>query len=166
MISNRRKPISLLPKIVLILFWLTGPVFLLADSISGTVADPSGALIPGVRIEIAGGTLAQPLVLSSDAAGKFSAPDLTPGTYTLRVTRDGFESLVKTVDLKGEVKLQLSLAIARQHVDVNVVGKNLGYANSDPMYRSLRGLGLGATFHFDKVTIPLDAATFEFNRAR
>ena len=164
MISNRRKPISLLPKIVLILFWLTGPVFLLADSISGTVADPSGALIPGVRIEIAGGTLAQPLVLSSDAAGKFSAPDLTPGTYTLRVTRDGFESLVKTVDLKGEVKLQLSLAIARQHVDVNVVGKNLGYANSDPMYRSLRGLGLGATFHFDKVTIPLDAATFEFQQ--
>ena len=164
MIAIRWKPISLLPKIVLLLIWLAGPLFLHADSISGTVADPSGALIPGVRIEITGGKLAQPLVLSSEAEGKFSSPDLPPGTYTLRVTRDGFESLVKTVDLKGAVKLQLSLAIARQQVDVNVPGKSLSYANSDPVYRNLRGLGLGATFHLDKVTIPLDAANFGFQQ--
>ena len=36
---------------------------------SGKIADPSGALIPGVRIEITGATLAQPLVL-----GPVSAP--------------------------------------------------------------------------------------------
>jgi hypothetical protein len=162
--AMNRKPVSLLPKIVLLLFWLAGPLCLHADSISGTIADPSGALIPGVRIEITGGDLAQPLVLSSDTVGRFSSPDLTPGTYTLRATRDGFESLVRTVELKGGMKLQLSLAIARQRVEVNVPGKSAIYANSDPVYRSLRGLGLGTTFHFDKVTIPLDAATLEFRQ--
>ncbi|MGA2850285.1 MAG: M1 family aminopeptidase [Terracidiphilus sp.] len=148
----------------MILFFIAGPLHLHADSIFGTIADPSGALIAGARIEITGGDLAQPLVLSTDTVGRFSSPDLTPGTYNLRVTRDGFEPLVKTVELKGGVKLQLSLAIARQRVEVNVSGKSAVYGNSDPVYRKLRDLGLGSTFHFDKVTLPLDAATFEFQQ--
>ena len=162
MTAIRRKPLSLLPTIALFLCCLASPFALRADSISGKIADPSGALLPGVRIEITGGNLAQPVVLSSDNTGKFSSPDLPPGTYTLRLTHDGFEPLAKTVDLKGALNLQLSLAIARQQVNVNVNGKSSSYANSDPVYRSLRGLGLGATFHFDKVTLPLDAATFNF----
>jgi hypothetical protein len=37
-----RKPVSLLSKIALLLFWLACPLCLHADSISGTIADPSG----------------------------------------------------------------------------------------------------------------------------
>jgi hypothetical protein len=162
MIARHRRPASLLPKVVLWLFWLVGPLSLHADTISGTIADPSGALIPAARIEITGGDLAQPIVLLSDSLGKFSSPDLRPGTYTLRVTRDGFEPLVKTVEVKGGVTLQLSLAISRQQVQVNVPGKNLTYANSDPFYRNLRDLGLGSTFHFNNVMVPLDTATLQF----
>ena len=164
--SIPQKPVSLVLKIGLLLFLLATPPCLHADSIFGTIADPSGALIPGVRIEITGGDLAQPLVLSSDAVGKFSSPDLAPGTYTLRVTRDGFEPLIKTVELKGGAKLQLSLAIARQRTDVNVSGRSGNYANSDPVYRDLRTLGLGSTYHFDNVTVPLDAATWCFKKER
>lgn len=164
MLAINRKPVSLLPKIVLLLLWLAGSIYLYADSISGTIADPSGALIPGAQIEITGGDLAAPLVLSSNTSGSFSSPDLKPGTYTLRVTRDGFEPLVKTVELKGGVKLQLSLAIARQRAEVTVPGKSGIYANSDAVYQSLRYLGPGTTFRFDNVTIPLDAATFQFQK--
>ena len=164
MIAIHRKHVFFLSMIVLLLFWLAGGFCLHAETISGTVVDPSGALIPGVRIEITGGDLAKPIVLSSDAVGRFSSPDLKPGTYVLQVTRDGFEPLVRTMEFKGSVKLQLSLAIARQQVEVNVPGKNIIYANSDPVYRNLRDLGLGTTFHFDKVTIPLDTATFEFQQ--
>jgi hypothetical protein len=163
MMSIRWTRLARLPKIVFFLLSLLSPLALHADSISGKVADPSGALIPGVRIEITGATLPGPLVLTSDASGKFSSPDLKPGTYTLRLSRDGFEPLVETVDLTGGVNLQLSLAIARQRVDVNVLSKNPSTGNSDPVYRNLRGVGLGATYHFDKVTLPLDAATFEFD---
>ena len=162
MLAINRKPLSLLSNILLLLLWLASPLCLHADSIFGTIADPSGALIAGAQIEITGGDLAKPLVLSSDTDGKFSSSDLAPGTYTLRVTRDGFESLVKTVELKGGVKLQLSLAIARQRVEVNVSGKSGVYGNSDPVYRSLRTLGLGNSFHFDNVSLPLDTATFTF----
>ena len=164
MIAMTRKPASLLLKISFLLYWLTSPLCLHADSIVGTVADPSGAFIPGVRIEITGGDLGKPIVLSSDAVGRFSSPDLTPGTYTLRLTREGFEPLVRTVEFKGGVKLELSLGIARQRTDVNVPGKSAISANSDPVYQSLRTLGFGKTFHFDNAAVPLDAATFVFQK--
>ena len=73
------KPSAFL-KLLTLLFWLASPLCLHADTLSGTVEDQSGAVIPGARIEITGGDLAQPLALSSDGVGKFSSPDLKPGT--------------------------------------------------------------------------------------
>jgi len=164
MVAAHRKRSFLLVKVFILLFWLAGPLFLHADTVSGTVKDPSGAVIPGARIEITGGDLAQPLVLSSDAVGRFSSPDLKPGTYSLRATREGFEPLVKTVELHGAVELELKLAIAQPRVEITVPGKSLAYANSDPVYRQLRDLGLGETFRCDNLTVPLDTATLQFQK--
>src|SRR5689334_6795720 len=86
---------ALRPKLALLLLCLTSSVCLHAESISGKVLDPSGAVIVGARIEIRGGELTQPIVLSSDEQGKFVSSDLKPGNYSLRVTREGFEPLVK-----------------------------------------------------------------------
>lgn len=146
------------------------PLFLLvstslfAQTISGTVQDPSGALVAGARIEITSPNLAQPLVLSSDGQGKFDSSTLKPGTYSLQITHDGFEPLKKAVDLQGAVLLQLTLAIAEQKISVSVAGKSAAFLNSDPVYRQLRSLGLGDTFRFDNFTVPCDAATFQFQK--
>lgn len=118
---------SWLLKVTMFLLSLGAPVCLSAQSISGTVQDPSGALIDGAQVEITGGDLAQPLVLSSDKVGKFTSPDLKLGNYSLRVTRDGFEALVKAVNLQGPVQLQLTLTIAVAKVSVSVSGKSLGF---------------------------------------
>src|SRR5271165_7620667 len=69
-----------------------------ADTLTGTIKDPSGAVIAAARIEITGGTLSQPLVLTSDSSGKFAAPNLQPGKYSIRVSKDGFDDLTTTVD--------------------------------------------------------------------
>ena len=164
LIASRRKGFSLLPKVAILLLWLAGPACLHAETISGTVQDQSGAVIVGARIEITGGDLVQAIVLSSDGQGKFSSPDLKPGTYSLRVTREGFETLVKTVELHGAVELELKLAIAQQHVEISVAGKGLAYANSDPVYRKLRDIGLGQSFRFDNFSVQLDRATFQFEK--
>jgi len=60
--------------------------------------------------------------------------------------------------------LRLSLAIAKQQVEVIVHGANPAFANSDPVYRKLREVGLGETFRFDNFTVQLDAATFRFQK--
>ncbi len=132
-----------------------------ADTISGTVRDPSGAVIAGARIEITGGNLPQPLVLTSDAAGKFNAPDLAAGKYSVRVAKEGFDELVMQVELKGTAELPLQLSIAAQQTQVTVTDKSAAYANSDSVYRQLRDVALGDTYHCENFRINLDVATIE-----
>ena len=140
---------------------LTTP--LRADTISGTVKDPSGAVVAGARIEITGGNLTQAIVLTSDESGKFAAPNLDPGKYSVRVVKDGFNDLVTTVDLHGASELPLTLTIAAQQTNINVTGKSAAFANSDPIYRQLRDVGLGGTYHCENFTLPLDVGTFVLN---
>jgi hypothetical protein len=132
-----------------------------ADTISGTVKDPSGAVVAGARVEISGGGLAAPLVLTSDDAGKFAAPKLTAGTYSVRVTRDGFDESVKQVELHGNAEVAVSLVIAAQQTSVEVTDKSVAFANSDPLYRQLRDVGLGPTYRCTNATLTMDVGTFE-----
>ena len=46
-----------LSKLSVLLLCLAAPAWLYADTISGTVLDPSGAVIVGARVEITGGDL-------------------------------------------------------------------------------------------------------------
>ena len=131
-----------------------------ADTLSGTIKDPSGAVVAGARVEITGGNLSQPLLLQSDESGKFAAPNLAPGKYSLRITKEGFEEFVSTVDLQGTAELQLKLTISEQRTVVTVSEKSTAFANSDSVYRQLRDLGLGATFFCENVTFTMDVGTF------
>ena len=148
--------------VVFFFCWLALPVWLHASTISGTVIDPSGAVIPDARIEISGGGLPQPLEVTSDELGRFSAPDLKAGKYTVRVTHDGFQALEKSVDLQDRLELQLTLAIAT--AQTNIVVPGLALANSDPVYKKLRHVGFGETFRFDNFTLNYDAGTFQFQK--
>src|SRR5580693_6098283 len=133
-----------------------------ADTISGTVKDPSGAVVAGARVEISGGSLTQALVLTSDETGKFAAPHLEPGRYSVRVVKDGFDDLVKVVELQGTSELALNLTIAEQKTSVNVSEKNSAFANSDAGYRQLRDMGLGDTYRLENFTLNMDAGVFQF----
>src|SRR5262252_5883906 len=115
----------LLPALFSLLVCLATATNLRADTISGTVKDPSGAVVVGAHIEITGSSLAHALVLTSDESGK----------YAVRVTREGFEELVAPVDLHGTADLALKLTIAEQQVSINVNEKSLAFANSDPFYQ-------------------------------
>jgi hypothetical protein len=132
-----------------------------ADTISGTVKDPSSAIVVGARVEISGGSLVQPIVLVSDNVGKFAAPNLTPGKYSVRVTKEGFDELVTAVELHGTTDLPLSLTIAAKQTSVIVSEKNTAFANSDPIYRQLRDLGMGDTYRCENFTLSQDVGTFE-----
>jgi hypothetical protein len=89
--KTRRLRTFFLLKTALFLLLVMASTSLLSETISGSIQDPSGAVIVGARIEITGGELTQPIVLSSDGLGKFASPDLKLATYSVRVTRAGFE---------------------------------------------------------------------------
>ena len=144
-----------------VLLCLAFATCLRADTISGTVKDPTGAVVVSARIEITGGNVSQPIVLTSDESGKFAAPNLSPGRYSVRVTKEGFEEIVTAVDLHGTTDLQLGLTIATQQTSIKVTEKSMAFANSDAVYRQLRDLGLGNTYRCEKFTLVMDAGTFE-----
>ena len=133
-----------------------------ADTISGTVRDPSGAVVAGAHIEITGSHLTQPVVLTSDESGKFTLPDLGPGKYSIRVVKEGFDEITTSVDLKGRADLELNLTIAAQQTSVNVSEKSMAFANSDSLYRQLRDIGLGSSYRCENFTLNMDVGRFEF----
>src|SRR5467141_1852897 len=146
---------------ILALIWLGLATRLQADTISGTVRDPSGAVVIEARIEITGGNLAQPLLVTSDESGKFVAPNLDAGKYSIRVAKDGFDDLVREVDLKGTAELALSLTITAQQTSVTVNEKSAAFASSDAIYRQLRNEGLGETFRCENFILSMDVGAFE-----
>ena len=77
--------------VAILLSSLALPAQVYASALSGTIKDPSGAVIPGAHIQITGDNLVQPVETNSDATGKFLSPDLKPGKYTLRVTKEALK---------------------------------------------------------------------------
>src|SRR5215469_7754329 len=150
--------------LALLLGGLVTSAALFGATISGTVKDPSGAVISGARIEITGGNLTKAIVLTSDGLGRFDSPDLPPGKYQFRITHEAFDPLEQSVELPGSTELQFTLQIARVETNISVAGKAGAYANSDPVYRQLRNVGLGETFQVENFTLVSDVATFHFEK--
>ena len=138
-----------------------------AAVLSGSLKDQSGAAIPQGILVISGGNLPKPLSLTTDADGKYTSPDLAPGSYTITVTREGFQTFSKRVEISAaNVMVDITLAVAEVETETTVSGKgiSLQYANSDPAYRSLRAMALGDSFAIEGFTLKRDVATFEFRR--
>src|SRR5689334_13139238 len=64
-------------------------------SIEGTVSDPSGAIIPGASVEATNVATGVKTTRSTTAVGYYVVASLPPGDYTVRVSADGFQSLVR-----------------------------------------------------------------------
>src|SRR5215470_4954964 len=61
--------------------------------ILGGVKDPTGAVIPGVMISIRDVDRGTTRTVTTDEAGLYNAPNLLPGTYTIRVEFAGFATV-------------------------------------------------------------------------
>ena len=115
-------------------------VFLLASaayaqtssgSISGTVYDPSGAVIPGAQIRLIG-TETGDLVrsLSTGNTGVFSAPLLRPSIYTVEASAQGFKTLRRSgiilrVDDILALKLTLDPGATTESINVTATAELL-----------------------------------------
>jgi hypothetical protein len=93
--------------------------------ISGKVVDPNGAALPGVDV-----TLASPALLGgrstvSDDLGNYRFSLLSPGTYTVRFTLQGFGTVVRegvTLTPGFTSNLNVTLGVASVAETVTVVG--------------------------------------------
>ena len=69
-------------------------------SLTGTVADPSGAVIPGAIISIVNTQTGAARDAVADSQGRYTMQQLTPGTYTLTAKASGFADVaIEKVEL-------------------------------------------------------------------
>src|SRR5215472_3096959 len=88
--------------VVLSLLFLPATVFAQA-SISGTVKDASGGVLPGVSIEATSDVLIEKVrAATTDGNGRYQLVDLRPGKYTVTFQLTGFGSVKREgVELSG-----------------------------------------------------------------
>ncbi len=63
-------------------------------SLAGQVVDPQGLAVPGATVTVIGPQGAQAFV--TDADGRYVAPFLTPGIYSVRAELSGFKASEQT----------------------------------------------------------------------
>jgi hypothetical protein len=94
-------------------------------SLSGTVTDPSGAVIAGAKMALTNEATGFSAKYVSDGAGEFSFLNLTPGKYDMTVTATGFKSTnQKGIELavNQAARLDVHLALGSTDQTVTVVG--------------------------------------------
>ena len=110
-----------------------------SSSITGTVADPSGAVIPGATVEIRNPVSEYSRTATTDNGGRFTFPNVPLNPYHLTVTHTGFGNYVSDVDVRSAVpvSLKIALKIASSAETVTVEGGEAGdLLENDPTYHT------------------------------
>ena len=93
-------------------------------AITGTVADPSGAVVAGVGITATNEATGDSRNVSSSSTGSYLFPLLPPGSYTVKASKTGFKELVRphvqvTVTETARVNVRLEVGAVSEVVTVN-----------------------------------------------
>src|SRR5947209_9238978 len=86
--------IALACAIVFVLLARTASAQVSGGTISGTITDPTGAVLADAEVLIENTATGEARKLNTTSNGFYSAPNLTPGTYRLPVSAPGFATLV------------------------------------------------------------------------
>ncbi|MGB6469792.1 MAG: TonB-dependent receptor, partial [Candidatus Acidiferrales bacterium] len=100
-----------------------------SSSVSGTVTDPSGAVVPDATVEIQNPVSGFQRTATTDTAGSFTFPNVPFNPYHVTVVAPGFANFVEDVEVRSSVpvsvKFSLSIASANNSVTVQAEAGDL-----------------------------------------
>jgi hypothetical protein len=91
--------------------WVAGGSSGGAGTVSGTVKDPSGAVIPGATVIIHNPVSGYERTASTDTSGNFTFTNIPFNPYHLTITNAGFTPHVQDVDLSSAVPVNLNITL-------------------------------------------------------
>jgi hypothetical protein len=95
-------------------------------TISGTATDGTGGVLPGVTVVITNTDTGVTRTLITDSGGRFVAPDLPPGPYSVKGTLQGFTAVIRSgigLTVGREAVVDLPLKIGQMSDEITVVGE-------------------------------------------
>ena len=103
-------------------------------TVTGTVTDSTGAVLPSVSITITNKATSVARTLTANEGGLYSAPALLPGDYEVRCEQDGFRVLVSraTVQAGGIVTVDLRMEVGtnKEIVSVEATASQIEYTRN------------------------------------
>ena len=99
------------------------PAAVLAQSgtstITGIVADSSGAAIPGATVRVVNEDTGAAVEVDQRRAGLYRATALVPGAYRLEVALDGFETAVRRIVLEAGQTAAIDVTLSPGAISLN-----------------------------------------------
>ncbi|MGB2889564.1 MAG: TonB-dependent receptor [Candidatus Acidiferrales bacterium] len=104
-------------------------------TVSGTVADTSGGVVPGANISVKNVATGRTQSVITNGAGFYTVPNLQPGAYELTASAKGFNTEVRsgiTLNVGQELVLNFNIRVgmAAQMVEVNAAAPTVNLANA------------------------------------
>jgi hypothetical protein len=98
----------------------------LYGQLTGNVRDASEALVAGARVTAVNVNTNQSRQAVTDAVGSYSLPTLEPGTYTIKVSKEGFNTASETnvvVSINTVTRVDIGLKVGATTETVNVTAE-------------------------------------------
>jgi len=121
------KSITFLSALLLLAVFLFSPAVqaqLYSGTVTGTVSDPTGAIVPNAKVTLVDQNKGYAFDATTDSAGRYLFRSVAPGTYKIKVEAKGFQSeeqLGVAVDVSQNLSIDFSLKVgaATDVVEVN-----------------------------------------------
>ena len=144
---------------VFAVFLLCLPAFSQGSSsrILGTVTDQSGGVVAGATVTVVDTERGVIRTLTTDDAGEYNAPNLTPGNYTVRAGAMGFKKLERqnvVIEVGHEVRVDFTVQPGEQNQTVTVT-------ESVPLVETTNATEGGTLENADIVDLPLNGRDYQ-----
>ncbi len=82
-----------------------------STSVTGTVTDPTGAVVPNATVEIHNSVSGFQRTIQTDSAGRFTVPNVSFNPYHVTVTAQGFNAYAQDIDVRSVVPVDLKVRL-------------------------------------------------------
>ena len=108
-----------------------------STSVTGTVFDPSGAVVPSATVEIRNPVSGFDRTVTTNASGNFSIPNVPFNPYHLNVTSQGFAPYAQDIDVRSVVPVNLNVKLRVESTEtVTVEGSAEDLLENDPTFHT------------------------------